>query len=224
MNKILKLLRPLMLAAMVAMMALLLLPGSQDRVMALIPQSPLPAVLVLMVLYAMKGATVVFPLLALQVAVGHLFSTPVALLVNMLGVLVTLSVPYWIGYFTGAEMVDTLLQKYPRMQGFVELQRENATFLCFILRTIYYLPGDVGSMYFGAVGMPFGRCLFAGALGAVPGVVLATLLGSKMQDPTSPVFWGAALLMVVLGVVCTAFYALYKKHHQASAAQTPSGG
>lgn len=57
------------------------------------PESPFAAAIVILLLYALKSVSFVFPIAVLQIAVGHLFQTPVALLINLLGRAITLSIP-----------------------------------------------------------------------------------------------------------------------------------
>ena len=57
------------------------------------PEQPLLAVAVLLLLYALKSVTVIFPISALQVAVGHLFDPLPAFLLNLLGLVITLTLP-----------------------------------------------------------------------------------------------------------------------------------
>ena len=66
------------------------------------PESPFAAAIVILLLYALKSVSFVFPIAVLQIATGHLFQTPVALLINFLGRAVTLSIPYWVGRFSGS--------------------------------------------------------------------------------------------------------------------------
>ena len=42
-----------------------------------------------------------FPIIVLQVAAGHLFAPAAALALNVLGLAVDLTVPFWIGRFSG---------------------------------------------------------------------------------------------------------------------------
>lgn len=65
------------------------------------PQKPLCAAIVLLLLYVLKNATVFFPLIILEIAVGHLFPTWTALGINFVGILIVLSIPYRIGRVAG---------------------------------------------------------------------------------------------------------------------------
>ena len=79
-----------------------------EQILAYTPDNALLAALALIGLYAVKSLSVVFPLLVLYISAGVLFSAPIAILVNTAGLLVCLSVPYWIGRFSGKELVEKL--------------------------------------------------------------------------------------------------------------------
>lgn len=183
---------------------------SVQAILEFTPQNPLGAVIVLLLLYALKSATVFFPLIILEIATGHLFPVRVALGVNFVGILIVLSIPYWIGRAAGMEAIQKLIQKYPRFEKIIDRQQDNSAFICFFLRIISCLPGDVVTMYFGATRTPFLQNLIAGTLGILPGMVLATLIGESIQNPESPMFWISALLTVTLSVLSLLLYYLYR--------------
>ena len=81
---------------------------SVRRILSYTPEEPVKAALLMLGLYAVKSVSFIFPIAILQLAVGHLFSTGTALLVNFLGRAVTLALPYWMGRFSGASMVESL--------------------------------------------------------------------------------------------------------------------
>ena len=74
---------------------------SVERILSYTPEEPVKAALLMLGLYAVKSVSFIFPIAILQLAVGHLFSTGTALLVNFLGRAVTLALPYWMGRFSG---------------------------------------------------------------------------------------------------------------------------
>lgn len=118
------------------------------------------------------------------------------------------------GKAAGIKAIQKLVQKYPRFGEIIGKQQDNALFLCFFLRIISCLPGDVVTMYFGATRTPFWQNLIAGALGVLPGMVLATLMGSSIQDPESPAFWISAILMITLAVLSAILYYAYRRKMQ----------
>lgn len=170
------------------------------------PESPFAAAMVILLLYALKSVSFVFPIAVLQIAAGHLFQTPVALLINFFGRAVTLSIPYWVGRFSGSGLINSLQEKYPKLKEICNKQGRNPVFISFLLRTFCFLPGDAVSLYLGATQIPFPYYLAGGVLGTTLGVVLATLLGSSITEPDSPAFWLSASLMAFMAIISAIFY------------------
>lgn len=187
---------------------------SVDALKSIAPAAPILAMGFLVALYAFKSLTVVFPIIVLNVLGGFLFSPAQALLVNCVGVAVELTIPYWIGRLSGADLVHRLEAKYPRFDRLLGENAENQFFLSFFLRVIFCLPGDLVSMYFGAVSMPFWGYLAGSFLGMLPGTVAATLLGMSITDPASPLFWVSVGLTVGLSVLSVVVYGLWKNREK----------
>jgi uncharacterized membrane protein YdjX (TVP38/TMEM64 family) len=182
---------------------------SPQSLLAFRSEHPLLLALLFLLLYALKSATLFFPLILLETAVGLLFPLPTALGLNFAGTLVILTVPFWIGRWLGTGPIRLLLSKYPRVADLVEKQNRHSFFLCFFLRVLSCLPGDAVTMYLGATRVPFWQNLLAGSLGTFPGMILATLMGSHLQDPTSPAFWLSVLLSAGLAGGSTLLYFFY---------------
>lgn len=184
---------------------------SLQVILACVPQNPLLTAGLLLLFYMLKSITVFFPLIILEMAVGYLFPAPAALLINFLGIWIVLTIPYWIGRALGLRQVSKLTKKYPKLQSLMEKQDPHSIFLCFFLRVISCLPGDLVTMYFGATHTPFSHNLLGGALGTLPGMILATFMGISIQDPSSPAFWISVALSAALAVLSTALYYVYLK-------------
>ena len=86
-----------------------------------------------------------------------------------------LTVPFWIGRFSGSGLTTRLLARYPRLDGLLESQEGHYLFLSFFLRVIYLLPGDIVSMYFGSVRGPYLTCLLGGLLIAFAKEILSAI-------------------------------------------------
>ena len=164
---------------------------SVERILSYTPEEPVKAALLMLGLYAVKSVSFIFPIAILQLAVGHLFSTGTALLVNFLGRAVTLALPYWMGRFSGASMVESLTAKYPKLKTVVDYQNGNSLYISFFMRTLNF---------FGAEKIPFGTYMAGGVLGTLPGVILATIFGANIKNPKSPAFWLSAVFLVMISV------------------------
>lgn len=198
------------------LMVIFLLSGTEitaESLKKFAPNMPLLAALFLVALYAFKSMTVVFPIIVLNVLGGFLFSPGWAIIVNFIGVAVELAIPYWVGHLSGVDLVHRLEARYPKFSALFGEQSQDHFFLSFFLRVIFCLPGDLVSMYFGAISMPFGKYMLGSFLGMVPGTIAATLLGMSISDPSSPLFWFSIILTVGMSVASVIAHCLWKKFH-----------
>lgn len=170
------------------------------------PEKPLYAAFAILLLYALKSISFVFPIVVIQIATGHLFHTATALFINFLGRIITITIPYWIGRISSADMIGKLAEKYPKLQEITSDQKKSPRLISFLLRTFCFLPGDAVSMYLGAIKTPFLYYLEGGVLGTALGVVLSTVFGSSITEPNSPAFWLSALLMALMAAISLLFY------------------
>lgn len=213
-KKLLTVIRFIPLLLCLVLMGIFLLSDTDitaDSLKNFAPSMPVLAALFLIALYAFKSLSVVFPILVLNVLGGFLFSPVWATIVNFIGVAVDLAIPYWVGRSSGVALVQKLESKYPKFASFFGEKSQNQFSLSFFLRVIYCLPGDLVSMYFGAISMPFGKYMLGSFLGMVPGTIAATLLGMSISDPSSPLFWLAVILTVGISLVSVVAYYLWKK-------------
>ncbi len=190
-RRLLSFLKILPLLVCISLIVCLLSSGKELTVQTVLnfsPENPVLAAIALLLLYAFKSISFVFPVVILQIAAGHLFEAPAALLINFIGRAVTLTIPYWIGRFSGGDMAQKQLNRYPKLKEIVSKQNQSPFFISFFLRTLNFLPGDVVSLYLGAVRIPFPYYLAASVLGTAPGIIFATLLGATIEEPDSPAF------------------------------------
>ena len=146
-----------------------------------------------------------------NIAGGFLFPTVIAVIVNTLGTMVELTIPYWVGRISGTAYVDRLMEKHPKIADVIsKLDRKSFT-MSFFLRIISCLPGDAVSMYLGVTKLPFKSYLAGSFLGTLPGILTATLLGTSVTDPTSPMFWISLSLTVGISVFSFLFYVIWQK-------------
>ena len=110
---------------------------------------------ILLLLYALKSLSVAFPIAALEVVTGIVFPLPIALLLNFIGIVIVLTIPYYIGRFSGHDLADQIIGRNKWLERISEYQSKNAFFVSFLLRVIAILPGDIVSMYLGASGVRF---------------------------------------------------------------------
>lgn len=176
---------------------------SADKIISYAPKKLWLAALFLIALYGIKSLTIFFPIVVLHIVGGLLFPPFTAIVVNLLGSMVELIVPYWVGRTLGKTISPKLMKKYPRAAEIVNVQNKNVFFFSFLLRIISCLPGDVVGMYMGTQKALFGRYLLGSLLGVLPDIITSTLIGSSITDLSSPMFWISVSMKVIL-TVCSA--------------------
>lgn len=115
-------LRLLPLVLCLAMVVFCIIRGgfSVEDILSYAPRNVWLAAGFLLPLYLAKCLSVAFPIIVLQVAAGHLFAPAAALALNVLGLAMDLTVPFWIGRFSGSGLTTRLLARYPRLDGLLE--------------------------------------------------------------------------------------------------------
>lgn len=182
-----------------------------EQILSWQPENMFLAAFILLLLFAVKSTLVFVPIMIPQILVGHLYTRDIAILLNLLGLMIVMTVPYWIGKRLGSHKVEHMLHKYPKIRILLKAQEENQMAFSFMLRACSVPPPDVVTMYLGATGIPFTTNLVGGVLGCFPGMVLTTFLGSNIRNPESPAFWKALALNVIWVLLSGLGFYLYRK-------------
>lgn len=187
---------------------------SVEDILNYTPDSKVFAAFFMVALYAFKSLTIFFPITLLNIAGGFLFTPFHAIIVNSVGVIAELTVPYWIGRVSGSNSAERFLAKHPKLSEMMEKNANNSFFKAFFLRVIAILPGDAISMYLGATKLPFGVYLLGSFLGTFPSMVAATLVGTSITDPTSPMFWISIISTVSISLISVLIYWIWSKYRK----------
>lgn len=152
----------------------------------------------LLMLFAVKSVTIVFYMGILFVASGILLPLPWALVVNVLGAMITALIPYALGRKAGEPIVENLIRKHPKL-GYVRHFNDGGAFLTtMMLRLITVLPSDPISMYLGAVKTGLWAYVAGSLAGYMPDIVIFTVVGKSVLEPDSPMFVTAAVIKLAL--------------------------
>lgn len=175
-------------------------PLSVNTILRYTPENAMLAAGIVLLLFALKSLTVVFPLSILYLESGILFQPVIAVLISTVGLAITITIPYWIGKYSGKQIVQEICQKYPKAGMIAQYQRTNTFFACFITRIVGFLPGDIVSIYFGACDTAYLIYLAAGVSGSLLSIITTTLLGEKISTPFSVEFMIVLLCRILVSV------------------------
>ena len=175
-----------------------------DLITNLMPNNQIMAAVFMILIFGLKSLFVFIYCGILYAACGMIFPIPIAILVNVIGTAVMISVPYFFGRRSGSKYIEKIVEKHPKMSILNEAEDTNSFLLSFAVRVIGILPYDMVSAYFGARGISYGEYLLSGVLGSLPGIVAFSIMGMSAHDVTSPVFLisaGAQLFIMLLSVM-----------------------
>ena len=161
---------------------------SAEGIVGLVPQNSWLSALVLFGLFAVKSVSVVIYSGILYAASGILFSLPVAILVNIIGTVIMVTIPYLIGRKAGTPLMEHLIEKNPKLKIIRDFPNQNDLFISFWVRIVGCLPGDLVCMYFGASQLKYWRYLVGSVLGSMSAVISFAVMGMSADDITSPAF------------------------------------
>ena len=169
------------------------------------------AVVIVLLIYALKSVTIFIPIIALQLMAGSLFNQWIALSVNFAGIIICYTLPYLLGRRAGENHMHGFLEKYPRLEKFMQRQQKNAFYSSLFLRCVGFLPGDLVSMYYGTLSAPYTKYICGSFLGSAPLIIAVTIVGTSLDDPASPQFIAAVSVTVILAVFSAIGYLFYNR-------------
>lgn len=140
------------------------------------------AALIIVGLYAVKGVLFVIPASLLYLSVGMAFSPLTAVIINMCGIAVEVTITYLFGMFIGGSYVKKKLSENDKSKKLLELNSRYKQFSVFIIRLLPIFPIDFSSLFFGSVKSNFLIYFIFSILGTAPRVILFTILGDTIYD------------------------------------------
>lgn len=179
-----------------------------DNILNMSPRNRIFASVFILILYFVKTVSIVGPLMALYIASGLIFPLYWAIPLNVLGVAIGLAYSYKLGYSAGDYLKNKILTKYEKMNEFYSIVKDNEWFFAFIIRIVGLLPHDIVNMFFGSIRMPFHKYMTASIIGLMPMLIISTIIGMTITDPTSKEFLLAVAMRVVLSMSAILIYRL----------------
>lgn len=214
-NKLLWVIRVTCLAAILFGISWILVQGpSVDRLITHTSDNPVITALLLILLYWLTSAFLVFPLVVLYIVAGIVFSPLAALLVNTIGIAGNVTLPFLLSRYTGQYHIAKLIQKYPKINAIFEKTSSNQWLLAFILRSVNLLPVSGVSIFMGMTDISYRSYLSATLCGMFPSMAALTLMGDAVQDPSSPQFFISIGLTIIVTLLSLWIYRIITKKKQ----------
>ncbi|WIV11869.1 VTT domain-containing protein [Proteiniborus sp. MB09-C3] len=181
------------------------------QIFNLAPQNYFAAVIYLLGMYALKSLSIVFPIMALYASAGIIFPVYMAVIVNIIGTAVSLSIPYSIGYFSGNKLTNQIVDRYPKLRQISSFKQNNESLFIFLIRIVGIFPMDVVSIFMGSTGISYRRHLIISILAMLPDLLAVTFIGATISNPTSKEFILSCILKVIISIISIIVYRKHKK-------------
>lgn len=169
-----------------------------------------------------KSFALVFPPAVVFAICGYLMPNFfVGVLINIISVFLSLSIPYFLGKFTGTGMVDTLKGKFKAIKKLDDFAGANEAQMTFAVKLSGLLPGDLSSLLFGAMNVSYKNYMIGANLGNLPLVLVYTGFGVALKSvgekPWLAAIPVAAIIVFVLisGVITKKMIAKTKTEREA---------
>lgn len=148
----------------------------------------LTVALIIIAFTVVKSFALVFPPAVIFAVSGLLFDNLwVAILVNFIGVALSVIMPYYLGRFTGKDMLDTLKKKFPKIKKLDDFAGQNEFMVVYVVKASGVIPSDLMNVVYGAMNINFMKYFIASNIGMLPFNILFTLLANKgdLSNPYS---------------------------------------
>ena len=160
-------------------------------------------------IYAVKGLTLVVPASLIYIVVGMSIELWQALIANILGIVIEVSITYLLGVILGGPFVVKKIKGLKYGKKIFDVYEKHDKAGIFIMR-ILGLPIDFCSLFLGAMRARFLPYLGMSVAGILPRVTLFTILGDKVYNliPMKYVVAVGAVAIVIALVVWIVRYLL----------------
>lgn len=140
------------------------------------------AVAAILGIYLVKSVLFIIPASLIYISVGMAFPTSQAILINLAGIVIEVTVTYFLGLFLGGDYVNALLAKNKGGRKILEKKFNDNFPILFGIRVLPVFPIDFVSLFWGASKCGFLRYFVASVGGIMPRVILFTILGDGIYD------------------------------------------
>ena len=130
-----------------------------------------------------KSFCLIFPpMVVLAVCAYVMPNVGSALIVNFISIVLSLSIPYFLGKFTGAGMVDTLKKRFKSVKKIDDFAGTNEMKMTAVIKFSGIMPGDLSSLLFGALGISYKNYMIGSIIGNTPLILVYTFFGYALKS------------------------------------------
>ncbi len=140
------------------------------------------AVITIWGVYLTKSVLFIIPASLIYISIGMAFEPLTASLISLVGIMIEVTVTYFLGLFLGGEYVNNQLAKTKAGKKILDMKLNDSFLALLPIRALPVFPIDFVSLFWGASKCKFHRYFFASVIGIMPRVILFTILGDGIYD------------------------------------------
>lgn len=165
---------------------------------------------IILLIYAVKSILFFIPVAFIYILTGNLFSPLYSILLNILGISLTLTLTFFLGRLLGKDFVEKIISRNKKAKKFMEdTDKSNVTL--FALRASGIFPVELISLVCGCSGYGYWSFLGLSLLAMVPTLIPFSIMGEALRDPLSKEFMLPFLIALVMMAGSLVFYKLRHK-------------
>ncbi len=154
--------------------------------------------------YLVKSVLFIIPAMLIYVSIGMAFPTPTACLISLVGIILEVTVTYFLGRFLGGPYVNRLLSKTKAGKKVLDMKLNENFPTLLVIRALPVFPIDFVSLFWGASKCRFPRYFIASVVGIMPRVILFTIIGDGIYE-IFPMHRIVTVIIIAIPVGCVAY-------------------
>ncbi len=160
---------------------------------------------IILLIYVVKSILFFIPVAFVYILTGNLFPPLYSILLNILGISITLSLTFLLGRKLGKDFVEKIIRRSEKAKKFMEnTDKSNATL--FALRASGIFPVELISLVCGCTGYGYWSFLGLSLLAMVPTLIPFTIMGEALRNPLSKEFLLPFVIVILMMVGSLIFY------------------
>lgn len=169
------------------------------------------AFFVLMALFLLKGCSLGILYGAVLFASAMVYELPTAILVNVIGSVLCISVSYLVGRTSKSLTFEGVLEKYPKFARYLGNADEHSFLTCYVVHSLH-LSTEVQGVLFGLIRTPYLAYIASSMTALLPSMLCYTVFGSAWdyKNPLLWIFLGLDAIVVITGLILGKKYIIDK--------------
>ncbi len=165
---------------------------------------------IVLLIYAVKSVLFFIPVAFLYILTGNLFPPLYSILLNTVGLSLTLTLTFFLGRLLGKDFVGKIVKRSKKAKQFMD-HSEKSNVTLFALRASNIFPVELISLVCGCSGYGYWSFLGLSLLAMVPGMIPFSVMGEALKNPLSKEFMIPFAIAILMMVGSLLFYKLRHK-------------